>query len=88
MATEEQNGRGHLGQGIHVAKRFGHVHSQSALGQACLLVGLNNATWSALPESDAPIALHEVQHSLRDLPVTRGLIQGAGQQIEREFLTE
>ena len=40
-----------------------------------------------VPESDAPIAMDDVQRSARELRmVARSLVEGAGHHIERVFL--
>lgn len=44
------------------------AQSRNALGQAYLLVGKNNVTRIDVPESDAPIAMDDVQCSVRELP--------------------
>lgn len=63
------------------------AQSRNALGQAYLLVGKNNVTRIDVPESDTPIAMDDVQRSVRELPmVARSLIEGAGHHIERVFL--
>jgi patatin-like phospholipase/acyl hydrolase len=63
------------------------AQSRNALGQAYLLVGKNNVTRIDVPESDAPIALDDVERSVRELPmVARSLVEGAGHHIERVFL--
>lgn len=63
------------------------AQSRNALGQAYLLVGKNNVTRIDVPESDKPIAMDDVQRSVRELPMmARGLIEGAGHHIERMFL--
>jgi hypothetical protein len=63
------------------------AQSRNALGQAYLLVGKNNVTRIDVPESDAPIAMDDVQRSVRELPlVARSLVEGAGHHIERVFL--
>lgn len=63
------------------------AQSRNALGQAYLLVGKNNITRIDVPESDAPIAMDDVQRSVRELPlVARSLVDGAGHHIERVFL--
>jgi len=63
------------------------AQSHNALGQAYLLVGKNNVTRIDVPESDAPIAMDDVQRSVRELPmVARSLVEGAGHHIERVFL--
>ena len=63
------------------------AQSRNALGQAYLLVGKNNVTRIDVPESDTPIAMDDVQRSIRELPmVARGLVEGAGHHIERVFL--
>jgi patatin-like phospholipase/acyl hydrolase len=62
------------------------AQSRNALGQAYLLVGKNNVTRIDVPESDTPIALDDVQRSVRELPmVARSLVEGAGHLIERVF---
>jgi hypothetical protein len=54
------------------------AQSRNALGQAYLLLGKNNVTRIDVPESDAPIALDDVQRSTRELPmVARSLVEGA-----------
>jgi hypothetical protein len=54
------------------------AQSRHALGQAYLLLGKNNVTRIDVPESDAPIALDDVQRSTRELPmVARSLVEGA-----------
>lgn len=63
------------------------AQSRNALGQAYLLVGKNNVIRFDVPESDAPIAMDDVQRSVRELPmVARSLVEGAGHHIERVFL--
>ncbi|OWJ83556.1 patatin [Haematobacter missouriensis] len=63
------------------------AQSRNALGQAYLLAGKNNVTRIDVPESDSPIALDDVQRSIRELPmVARSLVEGAGHHIERVFL--
>lgn len=63
------------------------AQSRNALGQAYLLVGKNNVSRIDVPESDAPIAMDDVQRSVRELPmVARSLVEGAGHHIERVFL--
>lgn len=63
------------------------AQSRNALGQAYLLAGKNNVTRIDVPESDSPIALDDVQRSIRELPmVARSLVEGAGHHIERLFL--
>lgn len=63
------------------------AQSRNALGQAYLLVGKNNVTRIDVPESDAPIAMDDVQRSVRELPmVARSLVEGAGHHLERVFL--
>ncbi|WP_424632193.1 CBASS cGAMP-activated phospholipase [Bradyrhizobium sp. SYSU BS000235] len=63
------------------------AQSRNALGQAYLLVGKNNVTRIDVPESDEPIAMDDVQRSVRELPmVARSLVEGAGHHIERMFL--
>ncbi len=63
------------------------AQSRNALGQAYLLVGKNNVTRIDVPESDAPIAMDDVQRSIRELPmVARSFVEGAGHHIERVFL--
>ncbi|MFC5392658.1 patatin-like phospholipase family protein, partial [Bosea vestrisii] len=63
------------------------AQSHNALGQAYLLVGKNNVSRIDVPESDAPIAMDDVQRSVRELPmVARSLVEGAGHHIERVFL--
>jgi patatin-like phospholipase/acyl hydrolase len=63
------------------------AQSRNALGQAYLLIGKNNVTRIDVPESDAPIAMDDVQRSVRELPlVARSLVEGAGHHIERVFL--
>ena len=63
------------------------AQSHNALGQAYLLVGKNNVSRIDVPESDAPIAMDDVQRSVRELPtVARSLVEGAGHHIERLFL--
>ncbi|MEY9431576.1 patatin-like phospholipase/acyl hydrolase [Bradyrhizobium ottawaense] len=63
------------------------AQSRNALGQAYLLVGKNNVTRIDVPESDTPIAMDDVQRSVRELPmVARSLVEGAGHHIERVFL--
>jgi uncharacterized protein len=40
-----------------------------------------------VPQSDAPIAMDDVQRSVRESPlVALGLVEGPGHQIERVFL--
>lgn len=54
------------------------AQSRNALGQAYLLVGKNNVARIDVPESDAPIAMDDVQRSVRELPmVARSLVEGA-----------
>ncbi len=63
------------------------AQSRNALGQAYLLVGKNNVARIDVPESDTPIAMDDVQRSVRELPmVARSLVEGAGHHIERVFL--
>lgn len=63
------------------------AQSRNALGQAYLLVGKNNVTRIDVPESDAPIAMDDVQRSVRELPmVARSLVEGVGHHLERVFL--
>ena len=63
------------------------AQSRNALGQAYLLVGKNNVTRIDVPESDTPIAMDDVQRSVRELPMgARSLVEGAGHHIERLFL--
>ncbi len=63
------------------------AQSRNALGQAYLLVGKNNVTRIDMPENDAPIALDDVQRSIRELPmVARSLVEGTGHHIQRVFL--
>jgi uncharacterized protein len=63
------------------------AQSRNALGQAYLLAGKNNVTRIDVPESDTPIAMDDVQRSVRELPmVARSLVEGAGHHIERVFL--
>lgn len=63
------------------------AQSRNALGQAYLLIGKNNVIRIDVPESDAPIAMDDVQCSVRELPmVARSLVEGAGHHIERVFL--
>jgi hypothetical protein len=63
------------------------AQSRNALGQAYLLVGKNNVTRIEVWESDAPIAMDDVQCSVRELPmVARSLVESAGHHIERVFL--
>lgn len=65
------------------------AQSRNALGQAYLLAGKNNVTRIDVPESDSPIALDDVQRSIRELPmVARSLVEGAGHHIERLFLDD
>jgi hypothetical protein len=63
------------------------AQSRNALGQAYLLIGKSNVTRIDVPESDAPIAMDDVQRSVRELPmVARSLVEGTGHHIERVFL--
>lgn len=63
------------------------AQSRNALGQSYLLVGKNNVVRIDVPESDAPIAMDDVQRSVRELPmVARSLVEGTGHHIERVFL--
>ena len=53
------------------------------------MTGKNNVTRIDVPESDAPIAMDDVQRSVRELPmVARSLVEGAGHHIERVFLDD
>ncbi len=63
------------------------AQSRNALGQAYLLVGKNNVTRIDVPESDAPIAMGDVQRSVRELPmVARSLVEGLGITSSGSFL--
>jgi uncharacterized protein len=63
------------------------AQSRNALGQAYLLVGKKNVTRIDVPESDSPIAMDDVERSVRELPlVARSLVEGSGHHLERVFL--
>src|SRR6478672_11502188 len=75
------------GMGIHAfLNAAARAQSRNALGQAYLLVGKNNVTRIDVPESDAPIAMDDVQRSVRELPLAaRSVVEGAGHHIRRVF---
>ena len=63
------------------------VAAASTLEKSFGLVGKNNVTRIDMPENDAPIALDDVQRSIRELPmVARSLVEGTGHHIQRVFL--
>ena len=65
------------------------AQSRNALGQAYLLVGKNNVTRIDPPETDHPIALDDVERSLRELPnVARSLVEGSGHYVQLQFLKD
>jgi patatin-like phospholipase/acyl hydrolase len=65
------------------------AQSRNALGQAYLLVGKNNVVRIDVPESDTPIAMDDVDRSVRELPcVARSLVEGAGHHIHHMFLKD
>ena len=65
------------------------AQSRNALGQAYLLVGKNNVTRIDPPETDNPIALDDVERSLRELPnVARSLVEGSGHYVQLKFLND
>ncbi len=65
------------------------AQSRNALGQAYLLVGKNSVTRIDPPETDNPIALDDVERSLRELPhVARSLVEGSGHYVQLNFLQD
>ena len=65
------------------------AQSRNALGQAYLLVGKNSVTRIDPPETDNPIALDDVELSLRELPhVARSLVEGSGHYVQLNFLQD
>ena len=61
--------------------------SHNALGQAYLLVGRDNVLRLDAPETSKWIEIDDVSRAISELPgVARSLVDGAGQQINRDFL--
>jgi hypothetical protein len=74
---------------LRTFKAAARAQSKNALGQSYLLVGKNNVLRIDAPESDRPIALDDVDRSLRELPaVARSLVEGSGHHAASMFLAE
>ena len=74
---------------LRVFTAAARAQSKNALGQAYLLAGKNNVLRIDPPESDRPIALDDVNRSLRELPaVARSLVEGSGHHAAAMFLAE
>ena len=64
------------------------AQSHNALGQAYLLVGRDQVLRLDAPEASTWIEMDDVAQAITELPgVARSLVDGAGQQVVREFLT-
>ena len=65
------------------------AQSKNALGQAFLLVGKPNVVRIDPPETNHPIAMDDVDRSLRELPeMARSLAEGSGHHVEGMFFCE
>jgi hypothetical protein len=65
------------------------AQSKNALGQAFLLLGKPNVVRIDPPETDRPIAMDDVDRSLRELPgMARSLAEGSGHHVNDMFLQE
>lgn len=65
------------------------AQSKNALGQAFLLLGKPNVARIDPLETDRPIAMNDVDRSLRELPeMARSLAEGSGNHINGIFFNE
>jgi hypothetical protein len=65
------------------------AQSKNALGQTFLLVGKPNVIRIDPPETDNPVAMDDVERSLRELPeMARSLAEGSGHHIEGMFFQD
>lgn len=64
------------------------AQSLNALGQVYLLLGRDRVTRLDAPQSSSPIALDDHKRASAELPdMARSLVEGAGREIERVFLS-
>jgi patatin-like phospholipase/acyl hydrolase len=83
-----QRAAGGLLQWRDVIRPAMRAQSLNALGQAYLLLGKDHVMRIDAPESSNPIALDDYRRAKEELPnMARSLIEGAGREIERVFLT-
>jgi patatin-like phospholipase/acyl hydrolase len=83
-----QRAAGGLLQWRDVIRAAMRAQSLNALGQAYLLLGKDHVMRIDAPESADPIALDDYVRAKEELPnMARSLVEGAGREIERVFLS-
>jgi patatin-like phospholipase/acyl hydrolase len=83
-----QRAVGGLVQWRDVIRAAMRAQSLNALGQAYLLLGKDRVVRIDAPESANPIALDDYRRAKEELPnMARSLVEGAGREIERVFLS-
>jgi predicted acylesterase/phospholipase RssA len=81
--------RGGLIQWRKVIKAAMRAQSLNALGQTYLLIGKDHVMRLDAPETPSPIALDDYKRAREELPaMARSLVEGAGREVERDFLRE
>lgn len=87
--VDEAKAKGGMFQWKGVIAAAMRTQSLNALGQAGLLIGRNRLTRLDAPESPNPIALDDWTRARDELPsMARSLVEGAGREIARDFLSE
>jgi len=87
--VNEAKAKGGMFQWRGVIAAAMRAQSLNALGQAYLLVGKDQVMRVDAPESPNPIALDDWTRAREELPaIARSLVEGAGREIAREFLTD
>jgi hypothetical protein len=87
--VDDRRAQGGLLHWWNVIRAAMRAQSLNALGQAYLLIGKDHVMRVDAPESPNAIALDDFRRAKEELPaMARSLVEGAGREINRVFLSE
>lgn len=87
--VDTNKGAGGLLQWRGVITAAMKAQSHNAIGQACLLLGKERVMRVDAPESQSPIKMDDYLRAKAELPLmARSLVEGAGREIQRNFLMD